>query len=126
MKMRYLSAIILLAGIVIVIIYRQKEHVTTTDLDKLNDLLVPVKQKLSPSSFISFDCNLKDMDFNEIYFKTAFVLAPTLVTKKLDRDTLLTISTLSDPAPGKIYQGYRVLDSGTLDNYKFVLMALTK
>ena len=126
MKMRYLSAIILLAGLVIVIIYRQTEHTRGTDLDKLNDLLIPVKQKLGPSSFISFDCNLKDMNFNELYFKTAFVLAPVLVTQESDRDTLLAISSLSNPAPVKTYKGYRILDSGTLDNYKFALMALTK
>jgi hypothetical protein len=124
--MRYLSAVILLTSLAIAITYKLREHPIVVEIGKIDRLLAPVKPKIGASSCISFDCNVQGMRGSEFYFKTAFVLAPAIVTDRLDRDTLLAITSLSDTASPKVYRGYRVLDTGMADNYKFALMALMK
>lgn len=70
---------------------RLNRPAATTETDRLETLLAPVRHQLPLSSTISFKTNLEKGRAGVLYFKTALVLAPMVVTQEAG-DTVLFLS----------------------------------
>jgi hypothetical protein len=58
--------------------------------------LEEVKTVIPESAVISFQTNLKEeARITELYFQTQFVMTPAIVSKQMDRDTILLVENLS-------------------------------
>ena len=68
-------------------------------IEKLAFVLKDVKTMIPESAVISFQTNLKEeSQVTELYFQTQFVMTPAIVSKVMDRDTILAVeSILEEP-----------------------------
>lgn len=124
MKLKYLTALVLFAIVFLLLFkyYRADKH--GTDIDRLDTLLAPVKKIISPTSVIGFCTNVPDDRVNELYFKTTLVMAPAIVEKTPEADTVLYVQHVQFPLkqPGN----YECVMKGSDGEVAYFLMALKK
>ena len=121
-KLQNVASALLLIGLCWSVFAKYKRLETPkhdTELDSLEMMLAPIKNILPAGSTIGFDTNTPDGRKGVLYFKSALVLAPVIVT--LDKsDTILIVA--DNHLPSQLVNNYDCIAEGKAKNLNYKLV----